>query len=171
MAFFPHVKKGDAFQPSALLENNIRDVVNGYNAIGARVTKGVANSSLRVPVWNASKEELPAGSAVTVDMTNEEDSPTGILPCVPFDGSCQTWGILPTALQPGSVGDCIIGGVSLIQMSGKGKVGDCVAPVFKDGKAAKDFVTVPTSPAKLLYANGKIGMVHFSEPGYHGYFK
>jgi len=49
MAFFPHVKKGDAFQPSALLENNIRDVVNGYNAIGARVTKGVANSSLRVP--------------------------------------------------------------------------------------------------------------------------
>lgn len=138
MAFFPHVKKGDAFTPSTLLENNIRDVVNGYNSIGARVTKGVANSSLRVPVWNASKEELPAGSAVTVDMTNKKDSPTGILPCVPFDGQVARHGeFWPTALQPGAVGDCIIGGVSLIQMSGKGKVGDCVAPVFKDGKAAK----------------------------------
>ena len=61
MAFFPHVKKGDTFQPSAVLENNIRDVVNGFNAIGARVTKGIANSSIRVPVWNASQEELTAG--------------------------------------------------------------------------------------------------------------
>ena len=101
MAFFPHVKKGDAFQPSALLENNIRDVVNGYNAIGARVTKGIANSSIRIPVWNASDEDLPAGSAVTVDMNAEGKSPTGVLPCVPFDGSCQTWGILPTALSQG----------------------------------------------------------------------
>ena len=105
MAFFPHVKKGDAFQPSALLENNIRDVVNGYNSIGARVTKGIANSSIRIPVWNASDEDLPAGSAVTVDMNAEDKSPTGILPCVPFDGSCQTWGILPAALSQGAVGD------------------------------------------------------------------
>ena len=76
MAFFPHVKKGDTFQPNALLENNIRDVVNGYNAIGARVTKGITNGSIRVQVWNASKENLPAGSAVTVDMNTEGKSPT-----------------------------------------------------------------------------------------------
>ena len=101
MAFFPHVKKGDTFQPNALLENNVRDVVNGHNSIGARVTKGIGNSSIRIPVWNASDKELSAGSAVTVDLKSEEDTPTGIFPCVPFDGSCQTWGILPTALQPG----------------------------------------------------------------------
>ena len=80
MAFFPHVKKGDAFQPNALLENNVRDVVNGHNSIGARVTKGVGNSSIRIPVWNASDEDLPAGSAVTVDMNAEGKSPTGVLP-------------------------------------------------------------------------------------------
>ena len=96
MAFFPHVNKGEPFQPNSVLENNIRDLVNASSRIGGRSTKGSANSSLRLSVWNSSGQTLPAGSAVTIDMMSEEESPTGVLPCTPYDGSSQTWGIIPT---------------------------------------------------------------------------
>ena len=46
MAFFPHVNKGEPFQPNSVLENNIRDLVNASSRIGGRSTKGSADSSL-----------------------------------------------------------------------------------------------------------------------------
>ena len=61
MAFFPHVNKGEPFQPNSVLENNIRDLVNASSRIGGRSTKGSANSSLRLSVWNSSGQTLPAG--------------------------------------------------------------------------------------------------------------
>ena len=171
MAFFPHVNRGDPFQPNSVLENNIRDLVNASSRIGGRNTKGSANSSLRISVWNSSGDTLPAGSAVTIDTLSEKESPTGVLPCIAYDGSSQTWGILPTELPAGGLGDCIIGGISLVPIKTKAKVGDCVAPILTDKGAAEEFAAVPCSPARLLYGDGKVGIMQFSEPGYRGYFK
>lgn len=105
MAFFPHVNKGDAFQPNSILENNIRDCVNSFNGYGARPMTGVKGNSIRVAVWNASGKALPAGAAVSIEPNGDENEAGGrALPCQLYDGDNRAWGILADALPENAVG-------------------------------------------------------------------
>lgn len=63
MAFFPHVTKGDKFKPIALLENNVRDIVNMYNTPRGIPRRAQAPD---VPVYNGSNSEIKAFSPIVL---------------------------------------------------------------------------------------------------------
>ena len=150
MGFFPHVNKGEAFQPNAVLENNIRDCVNAFQDYGGRPSRGVKGNSIRVAVWNAEDKELPAGAAVALEANTEDKKAGGsAIPCRKFDGDDCVWGILTDALPPKSVGDCVIGGVATVNLAGTGKAGDRVMPVILENEKMQKFAAVPSGDARL----------------------
>ena len=94
MGFFPHVNKGEPFQPNTVLENNVRDRVNAIHGYGGRSQRGVKGNSIRVAVWNAGDKELPAGSAVALEANSDEYEIAGsAIPCRKFDGDDRVWGL------------------------------------------------------------------------------
>ena len=173
MAFFPHVNRGETFQPNSVLENNVRDAVNGHLATGDRVTRGNTGNSIRVPVWNTTDKELPAGSAVAIFVDEQDKSAAkGVLPCEPFDGDNRPWGVLVDSLPKGAVGDCIIGGIATITLSKSVEIGDRILPVAEKDKPAKDYAPVPNGPARVIHADGKKAIILFDGgDAYFGYFK
>ena len=173
MGFFPHVNKGEAFQPNSVLENNIRDCVNAFQGYGGRPGRGVKGNSIRITVWNADEKELPAGAAVALEANSDEYEVAGsAIPCRKFDGDDRTWGVLVDALQPGSVGDCVIGGVVSVSLAGDGGPGDRVMPVLLESGRKQKFAAVPCGDARLIFANGEDSVIMLDrEDGYHGYFK
>ena len=66
MGFFPHVNRGDEFKPNAVLENNVRDMVNRFLASGAGAVNGASGSALHIPVWNCGSDAIPANAAVSI---------------------------------------------------------------------------------------------------------
>jgi len=64
MAFFSDVTKGQAFNPSALLSNNVRHMVNSLNGFQNGGHAAANSGVVRIQVYNASSGEIPAGCAV-----------------------------------------------------------------------------------------------------------
>lgn len=169
MAFYPYVNKGDRFQPSVKLENNIREIVNGHLKTGTGHSGKTTGNSVRIQVWNTTREKLPAGSAVSI-FTDEKDyrQINGVLPCEAYTGDNRMWGILPDSLQPGSAGDCIIGGIAEVNSNQTVKPGDNILPVI----GGRSYALVPAGAAEVIHSDGKNATVKFhGDDLYHGYFK
>lgn len=126
MAFFPYVNPGDPVKPSTLLENNIRDVVNQFNATGELpVSRGAANS-YRLQGWNNNDYTIPAGASVEIvaDATWAGDAPQ-----IRYASSnADLWGITACVINPGEIGSVIFAGLAWSGIRTSYSVGTCLRP-------------------------------------------
>lgn len=168
MAFYPDVQPGQRYQIPASFFNDVHRILNSVNGFspGAGTSD---NSEVSIQVYNSTPDKvLNAGTAVTVCSTGDfcEDS----IPVICYDGSENVWGVLQNTLQPGEIGDCIISGVTFIDVtSGIGKY----ASPNTDGS----FVLGDAeSGAKVVFASAGRAMIvlGFGSSGrseYDGFFK
>ena len=118
MSFYPHVNRGEAFRPNALLENDVRDLINKLKASGMPKRIGCAASAFYVQVWNVEDGKLPAGAAVSILVDTDLPVVDGALPCRSFTGDYRIFGVLKTELAPGDIGDCVIDGMVEVPIAG-----------------------------------------------------
>lgn len=135
MAFFPYVNPGDPVKPSTLLENNIRDVVNQFNATGELpVSRGAANS-YRLQGWNNNDYTIPAGASV--EIVEETAWLSNGVPAIKFAATDATvWGVAEAAITPGSIGSVLFGGI--VYLSSLINVGRYVVPSGYGGYSYSD---------------------------------
>ena len=80
MSFYPDVAPGDKFVPDVKLSNDIRHLVNAAHGFQDCKQKGVPPAAVRVSVFNATEEIIPANTAVIFT----SDAPRGeVLPIKP----------------------------------------------------------------------------------------
>lgn len=115
MAFFPYVNPGDPVRPSTLLENNIRDMVNRFNATGELpVSRGAANSC-RLQCWNNNDYTIPSGASVEIV---EDAAWAGDAPQIRYaSNTAKAWGITTEAINPGGIGPAIFSGLATIRQT------------------------------------------------------
>lgn len=135
MAFFPHVNPGDPVKPSTSLENNVRDMINRFNATGELpVSRGSANS-YRLQCWNNNDYVIPAGASVEI-VEDAEWLSNGV-PAIKFAATDATvWGVTEAAITPGSIGSVLFGGI--VYLNGSVSVGRYVRPDGNGGYRYSD---------------------------------
>jgi len=115
MAYFPDVIPGQRISHSALLENNIRHVVNAFNGYGSNsVSYGVQRQNNTVSVYNTAQTSIVANTAVSFVSCAEN-----ILGVVPYNGS-DVFGITASNIDVNSVGSAVISGCVFVACSGSG---------------------------------------------------
>lgn len=126
MAFFPHVNPGDPVKPSTSLENNVRDMINRFNATGELpVSRGSANS-YRLQCWNNNDYVIPAGASVEIV---EDAEWAGDAPQIRYASSnTDLWGITACVISPGEIGSVIFAGLAWSGISTSYGVGTCLRP-------------------------------------------
>lgn len=115
MAYWPDVHKGQKVQRSAMLENDVRHMINPLGDIGGAGAKGAGSGIVRVQVWNASGSAIPAYSPVAFDMTQAMAG--NAYPVVLVSDVSKPYGVLPQALAAREMGDCIIAGLATIRIN------------------------------------------------------
>ena len=152
MSFYPHVNRGDAFKPNALLENDVRDLVNRLKNSGMPKRIGCAASAFYVQVWNVEDGKLPAGAAVSILVDTDLPVVDGALPCRNFTGDYRVFGVLKTELAPGDIGDCVIDGMVEVPITGSAYPGARALPVISDGSESlmPKFGVTPVGGARVL---------------------
>lgn len=118
MAFFPDVTKGQPFKPSALLENNVRHMVNSLDGFQNGRIAGAHSGVVRIQVYNASSGEIPAGCAV--NFKSAAALCGDAVPCEPIKDIAKPWGVAVSKLAARQMGDCIISGPATVAVSGNG---------------------------------------------------
>ena len=118
MAFYPDVKPGDPFKPSARLSNQVRHFFNGVSTISAGKSKksAYANNN-RLEVVNPTKQLIPAYSAVAVGGITIINPGTPreevIIGCRIATDDSGTWGITENDIAPdGGNGVIILSGLA-----------------------------------------------------------
>ena len=152
MSFYPHVNRGEAFKPNALLENDVRDLVNRLKTSGMPKRIGCAASAFYVQVWNAENTELPAGAAVSIVMDSKLHVVDGALPCRSFTGDYRLFGVLRSELRPGDIGDCVLDGMVEVPITGTAYPGARALPIISDGNKSlmPKFGVAPAGGARVL---------------------
>lgn len=121
MPFFPDVNIGDKFQPSALLENQVRRLVNSVNGFsgGPFLPESVARCISTV-VYNASGSAIPAGSAV--EIVPEKELMDGSFPVQPYSGiyPAAVVGVVVKEVETNEIAECIFAGPVTVAASGSG---------------------------------------------------
>ena len=115
MGFFPDVAPGDRFQPLALLENNLRHLVNGVNGFTGGIQHATSPATVRIPVYNAGTVVLSSGCAVEFPASSRMVDSS--VPCKMFSsGTC--WGVAGSTLNPGDMGYAIVAGPAQVSVGG-----------------------------------------------------
>lgn len=115
MGYWPDVQRGQAVERSALLENDVRDVVNGMNGFTAGASRRPNSGVVRVQVWNASGSSLPGLAPVAFDMSKQMAG--NAFPVVRVTDPSKPYGVLSQPLASREIGDCIIYGPAKIMIS------------------------------------------------------
>lgn len=149
MGFFPDVSPGAPFRPSAVLENNLRHMVNALNGFQTPSLGKTRGGAVKIQVYNSTTELITSGTGVNFD---DSKKPSGdAIPAIPCSDASKPWGVIPENLKPNEMGDCIISGPVRVKISG---AGSCAQP----GKDPKIFER-GESGAVVLYANEENGVI------------
>ena len=172
MAYFPQVHKGQAFSPSVLEENNIRQALNP--ALSYNATNVDNNNAPRftVSVYNATEKVIFEGTAVVFADESEHPVIENIVPCQPYEDSDEKWGVLLSTLNPGEIGEYLVSGIVEVDCSGKGthvspSLSDPGVYVVSDTGATVLSYDAETKKAKIVLGVGNA----VADTGYNGYFK
>lgn len=144
MGFWPDVRKGDKVQHNALLENNVRHLINSLNGFGAGSHRSTSNGVVRIQIWNASGEPISPGQPVAFD--NTKPLCGDAVPAVKVTDTKKPWGVCVKHLPVNSIGDCIVAGPASVPLTGGS--GDYAAPVV----TGTGFTRSETGSARVLYA-------------------
>lgn len=143
MAYWPDVHKGQKVQRSAMLENDVRHMLNPLGNIGGEGAKGAGSGIVRVQVWNASGSTIPAYSPVAFD--NTQAMAGNAYPVVLVTDASKPYGVLPQALAAREIGDCIVAGIATV------RVGNGTGLYATPNVNAKTFNFGDTGSAALIY--------------------
>jgi len=149
MSFYPDVAPGDKFVPDVKLSNDIRHLVNAAHGFQDCRQKGVPPAAVRVSVFNATTETIPANTAVIFT----SDAPRGeVLPIKPAPSGTTDFGIVSKDLAPNESGSCLLIGTATVTLSGGS--GNYAQP-----GSARTFVRASTGSARILHVYGDSAVV------------
>jgi hypothetical protein len=152
MGFYSDVKPGESFRPSASLSNDVRHFLNRLNGFGGGVNPAAAPGIVRIPVYNSTSAVLSEGKAVSIDIS-------GIIagecyPAIAYSDTMPCYGVLAKDLNPAEVGDCILSGLAVVQISSTSATGNYATPgtggVFVRGDEGVPIVNVSSTAAVVM---------------------
>lgn len=159
MGFYSDVKPGEPFRPSASLSNDVRHLLNQLNGFGGGVNPAAAPGIVRIPVYNSTSAVLSEGKAVSIDIS-------GIIagecyPVIAFSDEIPCYGVLAKDLNPAEVGDCILSGLAVVQISSTPATGNYATPgtggVFVRGDEGVPIVNISGTAAVVMLGGAKGG--------------
>lgn len=167
MSFWPDVKKGDAYKPSASLENHVRHFFNGSaNISDGKGSLKISNGN-RVRVINNTSETI--GAYEPIYITGRSNDPEQLdLYVAPATQDELLWGIAANTIEANSDGAMIISGIAQAYITGTGEY----ASPGADGK----LVAGTSGKALILHPGddktpGIVQLGYSAAGGYNGYFK
>lgn len=113
MAFFPHVTKGDKFKPIALLENNVRDIVNMYNSPRGIPRRAYAPD---IPVYNGSAAEIIAYRPIVLSH-GKNDAKKALPANESSPAAEEILAIATCSIYPNRTGNAVIHGITKAQVN------------------------------------------------------
>ena len=125
MGFYPDVKPGDPFKPSARLSNQVRHFFNGVQTVsaGKSIKSAFANNN-RVAVINSTDKTLPAYTAIYVSSHNTTSDKNGLIDlnllAEPATSDQLLWGITENNIEPDEIGMMVVSGVTQAYITGSG---------------------------------------------------
>ena len=170
MGFYSDVKPGEPFRPSASLSNDVRHLLNQLNGFGGGVNPAAAPGIVRIPVYNSTQAVLSEGKAVSIDIS-------GIIagecyPAIAFSDEMPCYGVLAKDLNPAEVGDCILSGLAVVQISSTPATGNYATlgtgGVFVRGDEGVPIVNVSSTAAVVMLGAVKAssgGVIYEAGPG------
>ena len=148
---FPLVNPGDKFKPSASLSNAVRRHLNETDGFGSGVNLAKNTHFIRVPVFNNTLSTIPAGKAVSLQLNGNMRGDA--YPVVTFDEVYPCFGVCPSAIESGKIGDCVLSGIAVVSISG-GTAGAYLKPVeggtFERGDEGVQIINISGSSAVVL---------------------
>ena len=166
MPSWPDVVPGGEIEHHALLENQLRHMVNSVNGFMGGIQRATSGGVVRVQIWNAGTEAFVAGQPVAFDSTKELCGDA--LPAIPVSDPEKPWGVCVNRLEPLAMGDCIVAGPAKVTLAGGS--GDYAKP------SGTGFVCGNEGNALVLY-RGTSSVILLGGTGggggdeYNGYFK
>lgn len=160
MGSWPDVNPGQAFEPSAQLENDVRHLVNRRGLAGVRANGGgMQVENICINAVNPGSEAIPSGACIVF--------PSGAMVegCVPVekisDLTEKTWGIAMDEIPSSQFGSVLVMGAAVVNVSGGS--GDYIVPTSSDGV----FTRSDSGSAKVLreITDGAIVLVGVTPPG------
>ena len=149
MGFYTDVQAGEAFQPSALLENDIRHFFNALNGFQAPAATGKAEST-RLKIYNMSSTEiLVEQCAVAFDEKGEVID--GALPARQYRDGDKYWGIATQDISPNAFATCVVSGAVFVKITGEG---DFAYPTT-DGK-----IVAGATGAPIIYRTADTAVIN-----------
>jgi hypothetical protein len=120
MSFWPDVKKGDAYKPSASLENHVRHFFNGSaNISDSKGSLKISNGN-RVRVINNTSQTI--GAYEPIYITGRSNDPEQLdLYVAPATQDELLWGIAANTIEANSDGAMIISGIAQAYITGTGE--------------------------------------------------
>ena len=144
MGFYPDVKPGDAFKPSAALENDVRHMINRINGfMGGTITAGKTIGSLCVKGYNPTSDETIAeGDVVAIPqgaLSEDGSFPVATMTDDEYAKAVERWGIAQEEIGPGGVGAVLIMGAAIVPIVSETGTDtfDFVEPVGNGGSFKK----------------------------------
>lgn len=163
MAFYHDVRKGEKFNPSALMFNDIARSFNNIDGFRAGEITKSDDGSIRVAVINTNDKTMPAHSAVcivgpriSVAPENKPDHQFAYEVSKYYaNSSIKNWCVLEETLAPGEIGTAVLCGVTEVKLSKN--IADTnngfAIPNAEDSNVF-DIVNASTQ-ARVLRVNGK----------------
>lgn len=116
MSFYHNVNPGDPFKPSARLENDIRNLLNGLNGFTGGVNSAIGSKMIRVPVYNTTEDAFEPGQALSLDVSGA--IVCDAYPATAFDPEAPCFGVCLNAAPSGQVCDCVLCGLAMVEITG-----------------------------------------------------
>ncbi len=144
MSFYPDVNPGQAFEPSAQLENDVRRLVNQGGIAGVRANgAGVNVENICINAYNPGTTVIAAGTVVTfIDAAMVEGAVQ--VAAMTAGSSATEWAIAQEQIEAHQFGSILVMGAVVVSISGE--TGDYAVPV--GGGAA--FERAATGVARIL---------------------
>jgi len=151
MAFYGDVAPGEAFRPSAALSNDIRHFLNGLNGFTGNPFGANGAGTVRIQAYNATGEEIGAGTAVNFDEAKPMSGDA--VPLKAFSDPNKPWGVVTQRLKESEAGDCFISGPVTVSLLGSG---DYALPTAGNPSV----FTRGAEGAPVLYASAGRGVIN-----------
>lgn len=150
MGSWPDVNPGQAFEPSAQLENDVRHLVNRRGRSGVRANSGgVQVENICINAYNPSNTAIPSGTVVTFDGAAMVEGAVQIVALNSGSSSeaFSNWAIVDGEIPGKGFGSVLVSGVAIVPLNSESEdSGDYVVPVG----GGDEFVRSAVGIARIL---------------------
>lgn len=127
MSYWPDVNPGQAFQPSAQLENDVRHLVNQGGLAGVRTNGGgVQVENICINAYNPGETAISAGAVVIFANAPMVEGAVQVV-AMPAEDETAEWAIAQEPIESHQFGSVLVMGAVIVPISGE--TGDYAVPV------------------------------------------